>query len=764
VGKRSNLTCAPQQDPTGSFDRRYNPARRSAYVDTPSLSIVVNAHDWSTRNTAVPATLHFNHRELVNRQLSHELLVVAWAVPPDRNHIAEALTGTSSRLPDWVRLILIDPAYRTPLFGAPNSASEDCIARNAGLRRAQGELVLITRLGILFGCEVLDAIASDALANDVVYTASRVDVPFSDEGCWPDWKTLDSARCHAAGRTQSSPADCLVLRRRQCEAVRGFNEVYRGGRIDYLSNFIARLQAEGYAVANLPGPVYSADARDSGSGTDAEALIDREDDLSSRVMYDNPSSWGLLSAPTQPVDEDTVYLPFSWSVIPRLVDLRGLRPAAGHEETQVRPNMRRELERAARRADSHRLEALLTGQSEAQVDRVFDGNRMMHNYVKNIWEFVQGRTVLTTYPWDVCIPIADVCNARCTFCSSWLEGTRMIELNEVQAFTEVLAYARSVGLAGHGEPLLHPQIVDILGILGDTLNRRSACYVITNGVFLEPLMDRLLDARVMRYAVSLNAASPRTHEEVMGLPRGSFARVVSSIRELTLRRNEHSGLRVSISLVVTQQNIGEIPAFIQLGHDLGVSRIQLKTLAPVSGRIEGLNYHLLPPYDHPDYRTLKANALDAIRDSRVEVQVDSDSWDATVFPTAVVSQPLPFVTRDQALRERELRAHWRSTPKYQQRTRGQLLRETDDFDGENPFGRSPRFSCRAPYSFLYINDFSYNVTPCCYMAGVPGHEPIIFDGSFPFFEAWNSPALVALRERLRDGPLFNMCTKCPATY
>ncbi len=73
-------------------------------------------------------------------------------------------------------------------------------------------------------------------------------------------------------------------------------------------------------------------------------------------------------------------------------------------------------------------------------------------------ELVKGETTLTTYPRDICIPIADICNARCSFCTSWLEGTRMLKLDEIDPYRRVIELAWSVGLAGHGEPLSHPQI------------------------------------------------------------------------------------------------------------------------------------------------------------------------------------------------------------------------------------------------------------------------------------------------------------------
>ena len=54
----------------------------------------------------------------------------------------------------------------------------------------------------------------------------------------------------------------------------------------------------------------------------------------------------------------------------------------------------------------------------------------LKNIMMNYWEFAVGQTILTTYPWDVCIPICDACNARCTFCTSWLEGKEQISLEQ----------------------------------------------------------------------------------------------------------------------------------------------------------------------------------------------------------------------------------------------------------------------------------------------------------------------------------------------
>ena len=416
--------------------------------------------------------------------------------------------------------------------------------------------------------------------------------------------------------------------------------------------------------------------------------------------------------------------------------------------------------------DEARL-GIVLAHAEAMIDRAVSTDPWLHNYVKNTWEFVHQRTTLTTYPPDVCVPIADVCNARCTFCTSWLEGTRIATLEQVDGFEQLFRFARWVGLAGHGEPLAHPRISEILSRLTAWLDPRAEGYVITNGVYLGGLLDELIASRIRRFAISLNAASAAVHREVMGLPDGSFQKILRTVERVVALRDSH-GCRVSVSMVVTKQNIEEVPALIQLANDLGIDKVQLKTLAAVGGVIEGLNYHTLLPYEHPDYARVKANAVAAIASSGVPVQVDAESWDVPVFPAAFAEQistsPLRLVTREEALGSRSLRQVYHAQPKYQEKTIGRVLEHANDFDGLNPFGRAAPFACRAPYRHLYINDFSFNLSPCCYMGSVPGAEPVMYDGTDSFMAAWNSDAFVTLRRRLREGPLFNMCTKCPGTY
>ena len=423
------------------------------------------------------------------------------------------------------------------------------------------------------------------------------------------------------------------------------------------------------------------------------------------------------------------------------------------------------------RFSTEQLGPVLAPFALADIRNAFAHDPWNLNKFINVWEFEHGTTVLESYPCDISIPIADVCNARCTFCTSWLEGTRLLDIAELDAFEPLMRKAHVVGLAGHGEPLGHPRMAAILERLSDWLDYRARAYLITNGVYLDRYLHQLLAARVASFAISLNAATAQTHREVMGLAEGAFEAVLATIRRMVEIRNDPEAahrLRVSISLVLTRQNMHEVADFVRLGNELQVDEIQLKTLAGAQGGVVGLNYHELPPYDHPDFAHHKEEALAAIAASSVPVTADPESWDTRVFPQDVerrfAEAPPVHVPRAEALANPEVRDFYAAQEKSQAKSRGELIEEIDDRDGDNPYGRAPRFACRAPYYFLYINDFSYNMSPCCYMGKVPGYERMIYDGSYDFFEVWNSPSMVGLRARLRDGPLFRMCERCPGVY
>jgi MoaA/NifB/PqqE/SkfB family radical SAM enzyme len=360
-------------------------------------------------------------------------------------------------------------------------------------------------------------------------------------------------------------------------------------------------------------------------------------------------------------NEPYVFYVFDWvKAIRRLIDYQHAVPAADHEPhlfellsalfTNIRPDPN----------GLSRLEAAIRQFSRQELEILFGADPWLLNLAISIWEYVTGQARLTSYPWNITVPIADLCNARCTFCTSWLDGRELISVEQIDALEPVFRHAVFAGLVGHGEPLAHPKLSEIVDRLTRFLDPRASLYTITNGFLIDRLFDKLTALNLLSYSISLNAASAATHDQVMGLGADGFDTVMRGIRRLiALRDTARPDLRVYITMVVTAQNVHEIANFVRLGNELGVAEIWIRSLLPQGSLIPGLNYHLLSPTLDPDFEQHRAEAIEVIAASRVPVQADPSAWSGEILPQALRDQigrnPPPIIGREEARRDRQLR-------------------------------------------------------------------------------------------------------------
>lgn len=404
-----------------------------------------------------------------------------------------------------------------------------------------------------------------------------------------------------------------------------------------------------------------------------------------------------------------------------------------------------------------------------QVADAFSDDRWLQNYYLNLWEQEHHAIVLKSYPVGVSLPIADICNARCTFCSSWLEGSHIMKPSDLKRYREVLPYARLLGIQGHGEPLANPHIHEILSEVADLIDPRAVGYIITNGVFLGKHLESLYASRIVIFNVSLNAVTPETHDVVMGLGCDVLPEIIDTIKRAVALREHNKRVEVTISMVLTAANIHEAARFVELGNMLNVTRIYLRTLMPISDATNpiaaALNYHRQSPVLNPDFSSFAADLASAVKQSKVDIETSPDTWSADALTPSerqrIVDAPPAYISRHQAANMQEFRRDLRATKLTYKNNNGTFHGDVFDLV-ENPYNRSAPFDCRFVYSQLITTKLNFELYPCCYMTHVPGHEHVIFSDDAPFMTHWNSPAMVNLRRRLRDGPLFQACATCPS--
>ena len=312
---------------------------------TPTLSIVVTGRNdgyGGDFNGRFLRTLAFNHDRLTERGVSHEIVLVEWAPPADRPQLSALVRESLPHLGSALTTYLVDPRYQEACSLSPKLAYLEFLAKNVGIRRANGRAVLATNTDIYLGRGVVDAMASGVIDPRTVYRATRVDVKLGADESHVHWDLLEDARNHTTYKTIQPPlyaggsGDFMLVERESLHALRGFNEVYRLARVGIDVNFLVKAYSSGYHIADIGSPVYHTShvgsfrtTKNVASAETAEAAWGRRGWPSRQVIYDNTDAWGLRDAPERRVDAQTTWLDFSWDAVPPLVDLRRLvLPAA----------------------------------------------------------------------------------------------------------------------------------------------------------------------------------------------------------------------------------------------------------------------------------------------------------------------------------------------------------------------------------------------------------------------------------------------------
>lgn len=177
--------------------------------------------------------------------------------------------------------------------------------------------------------------------------------------------------------------------------------------------------------------------------------------------------------------------------------------------------------------------------------------------------------------------LTDACNLACRHC--WIEPHYSTEDKVTLAidpglFTAILGQAESLGtksvkLTG-GEPLLHPQIDQLLDVIRQ---KRLHLTVETNGTLCTPnLAERIAACECAFAAVSLDAAEAETHDWIRGRD-GCFAAALTGIRNLVA-----AGLKPQIIMTLMQRNKEQIQAVVRLAESLGAGSVKFNILQPTA--------------------------------------------------------------------------------------------------------------------------------------------------------------------------------------
>lgn len=117
--------------------------------------------------------------------LDCELVLVDWNPPADKPGLAEALRYPGGGGHLCCRVVTVPPELHARLSCGESLPLFQMIAKNVGIRRARGRMVLSTNIDILFPDTLWEWLARGAVDEDALYRADRADVrvPFGSDAC-----------------------------------------------------------------------------------------------------------------------------------------------------------------------------------------------------------------------------------------------------------------------------------------------------------------------------------------------------------------------------------------------------------------------------------------------------------------------------------------------------------------------------------------------------------------------------------------------------
>ena len=208
---------------------------------------------------------------------------------------------------------------------------------------------------------------------------------------------------------------------------------------------------------------------------------------------------------------------------------------------------------------------------------IFDGFAKYPSRLDNFIEAKknQNRRVFQNYkPFLIDLEPNSRCNFRCTMCqvSEWERGQRASDMtyDEFKSLKNLYTYVVEAKIHGMGEPLLHKEFFEMVEFLGEySIWTRTSI----NGSLLlaNNNIDKLVTSSLGEVQISLDGATKETYEKIR--VRANFEKVTKGILHLNTELEEAGRDLTRMWVVLQEENIHEISAFVDLAINLKFKRL-----------------------------------------------------------------------------------------------------------------------------------------------------------------------------------------------
>lgn len=198
-----------------------------------------------------------------------------------------------------------------------------------------------------------------------------------------------------------------------------------------------------------------------------------------------------------------------------------------------------------------------------------------------------------TYPVHMVVGVTDYCNHKCIFCNSEFataDNSRVHTIDR-KRLVEFLREAKKAGLkavtiCGSGEPLIYPEIKELLYDIHDLSLEIG---IFTNGARLTSEIRKAILDTCTFVRCSVNASNSKEHEIVHRV-NNDFEKIVNNIRSLVNEKKQRNKELPTIGtqFVFYEENYKSIVNATKLWKEVGVDYFEIKPLIEGEGSSVGI--------------------------------------------------------------------------------------------------------------------------------------------------------------------------------
>jgi len=196
------------------------------------------------------------------------------------------------------------------------------------------------------------------------------------------------------------------------------------------------------------------------------------------------------------------------------------------------------------------------------------------------------------YPRKLHIEITSRCNFTCSMCMKYSKnsdvGNYDLAYEEITSVAEVLPHLEALVLNGIGEPLLHPDLLQIIDFARQRMPESAWIGLQSNGALLSTnYAEQLMRKGLNRICLSMDSAvdSAASHNGHGAGHAEAILQAFAGIRSARKKINP-CFFELGVEIVLMRENVQELPELVDRAGRLGADFVIVSHLLPYQSRME----------------------------------------------------------------------------------------------------------------------------------------------------------------------------------